>query len=621
MGKQRLFEDFPGVDSATWKERIMADLKGADYNKKLVWKTREGFDVQPFYTREDNEELTLTKKGTGIVPLLNRTGNSWLIRQNFHVDPSPEACNCTLKYAMKRGIDAAGFDLSPVSGPDIRYISNLLRDIDTGQLELHFMHVDDPARLVHLLKEHTINNGGDPSGVRGSMGPSPLSRLTLSGEITDNAFGTLAATMKQAVTDLPAFRMITIDAGNFQDGGSTLSQELGFGLAMANEYIDRLTQEGLSPQQVINSMLFTFSIGPNYFMEIAKLRAARWLWMTICREWGLKDDEVSMYIHSRTASWNLARYDANVNMLRTTTGAMSASLGASDMISVHPFDSTYRGENDFTSRIARNIQVILKEEAYFHKVADPAAGSYYIEQLTEKLADQAWNHFMEVEEKGGFLEAFKSGWIQDEITASAKELQASAASGKKSMVGVNKYPAFDEFLLKQESRFTEPPGENHTSTCKPVLPFRIAAAIEDLRLETEKSGKRPRVFLLKYGEPAWMTARAMFAGNFFACAGYEILNDKSFKTVEEGLKVAGKSGAEIIVLCSSDDSYAEAGPLVLEKMKGKAEIVIAGYPAQSVEMLKEHGLQHFIHSRSNLLEELQKFQRLMNSGPGEKNPG
>jgi methylmalonyl-CoA mutase len=333
------------------------------------------------------------------------------------------------------------------------------------------------------------------------------------------------------------------------------------------------------------------------------------LWNVFIAEWGVKAPS-AMHIQSRSAAWNLTLYDVNVNMLRTTTEAMSASLGGSDVISVLPFDHWSREENDFSSRIARNIQIVLREEAWFGKVADPAAGSYYIEKLTEHIIEQAWHHFMQAEEKGGFTEAFRQGTIQDEVAASQEYKRARAASRRDTILGVNQYPAFSEVLLSQDILLPEDPAEKQTSF-RPIRPFRIAGEIEKLRLQTEQSAKRPKVFLLKYGEPAWRSARAMFAGNFFACAGYEIIDNLGYDNVEKGIAAAKKSAADIVVLCSSDAAYGETAPAVYDALHTTSVIVIAGYPQDAIEALAQKGISHFIHVKSNLLEELRKFQDLL----------
>jgi methylmalonyl-CoA mutase len=779
MTKKRLFEDFPPVSSEEWKAKVIADLNGADYDKKLVWKTEEGFDVHPYYRQEDLETLTekeirkddvssrqdnpeklkgageqetivssgqgdlssgqgdaggpkgagdqqvvessgqkdpgelkgdqlrgaaaaysgqgdpekVTEAGIpeGAAPVAETIKPDWKIRQDFAPDSSPESLNRKILNAVSRGAQSVGIDMSAIPGVSEKNVSSLSSDkslsaksdtseespatphsgnsqsaasndpeeslasrlsdkilsttsdasaesleatlsdnnleilpeafiksleklfagINLTTTELNFLNVHQPLSLLQALSGLASSTGTDPAQIKGSVGFDPIKKLTAEGKLTEQDFDELSDCLKTAAASLPGIRLITIDAGILQDSGSTLSQELGFGLAMANDYFDRLTGRGHTPTEIAATMLFSFATGPNYFMEIAKLRAARWLWRAVCKEWGVEDKQSNMYIYSRTASWNLTLYDPHVNMLRTTTETMSASLGSSDAISVHPFDMTFREENEFSSRIARNTQLILKEEAYFNKVADPAAGSYYIEQLTASIAEQAWKHFLETEEQGGYIEAFKKGWIQEQVTASAEVKRSKASSGRTSILGVNKYPAFAELVLNQGvSLPAKKRYEN--ATYPPLLPFSAAEEIEQLRLQTERSKKRPRVFLLKYGEPAWMTARGMFAGNFFACAGYEIIDNRGFESVDDGIAAARKAKADIVVLCSADAAYPDTAPAVYEAMKGSAEVVIAGYPKDSVEQLRQQGVHHFIHVKSNLLGELQKFQSLLN---------
>jgi methylmalonyl-CoA mutase len=599
MATEKLFTEFPGISSDAWREKVETDLKGAAFDKKLVWKTDEGFDVQPYYRQEDLDELNPTQIDTP---------KDWLIRQDYASKESPEDWNSVIKNAIELGIQSLGLNMAGSKTIDVASIETILSGIQIEDIELNFFNLENPVEVFSALLEYVQKNNLKPSVLRGSLGIDPLGKLSATGEYDEAELAQLATLIK-GNDKLPSVKLISIDAGILQNGGSTLSQELGFGFAMANEYIAKLEELGCSPEAVINSITFSFVTGPNYFMEIAKLRAARKLWEVICTEWGDKDFP-SMYIHSRSASWNLTVYDANVNMLRTTTEAMSASLGGSDSISVVPYDSSFREENDFSLRIAKNTQIILKDEVHLNKVADPSAGSYYIEQLTDKLAEQAWKHFLEVEDKNGFLNTFKTGFIQEQVAQSAEKKRSLAASRRSSILGVNQYPNFSEMILEQGHNLPVKPVKGNTSY-KTLSPFTVSEEFEQLRLQTEKSGSRPKVFLLKYGEPTWMTARAMFASNFFACAGYEIIDNSGFKTVEEGIAAAKNEQANIVVLCSSDADYPEIAPTVFNEMNASAEIVIAGYPKDAMEELKELGLKHFIHVRSNLLEELKTFQELL----------
>jgi len=610
MSENRLFQDFPPISPGEWKEKIIADLKGADYQKKLVWKTDEGFDIQPFYTAADLDNIRKLQGGTSLYTNKETNGNDWLIRQDFLFNSAPEKCNEKIIHAVKRGVTSVGIDLNNQQVPGAEELEILFQGIDTTRITIHFMHATDHEKLYSALVKYLNSPGNKNNTIRGSLGFDPIGRIARTGESDETAFDRLASLIKSSSNVFPEFRILTVNAGIFQDSGSTLSQELGYALSMANEYLDQLTNRGLTPSLVNNSMMISFSTGPDYFMEIAKLRAARSLWAAVYSEWNAGTDNVSAYIHSRTASWNLTVYDPNVNMLRTTTETMSASLGGSDEITVQPFDRWFNDENEFSSRIARNIQIILKEEAAFGKVADPAAGSYYIEELTTGLTDQAWKIFLDTEKNGGFLEAFSKGLIQGQVETSAENKRKQTASRRRSILGVNQYPAFGELILNQQR--SVPGTENTGSSTFPALkPFRIAEEIEKLREQTEKSEKLPKVFLLKFGEPAWRTARAMFAGNFFACAGFEIIDNTGFDDLKDGIEAARKSKADIVVLCSADDAYTSAATAVNSALHGSSVIVVAGYPKDTLETLKDAGIRHFIHVKSNLLEELKKFQALI----------
>lgn len=610
MSKNLLFQDFPDVSKDTWKDKIITDLKGADYQKKLVWRTDEGFEVQPFYTREDLSGLASDISDPGKPATSLATDNDWLIRQDFMAGSSPEECNSRIRQAIERGTRSVGLNLSGLDTPGKGYLEKLLAGVDTTLVSFNFKNAAFPEKLYSTLVEYLNSPGNTNNTIRGSLGFDPLGDFAQTGSMEPDAFDRLTTLVREAAKVFPDFRIITVDAGLFQDSGSTLSQELGFGLAAANTYIDELTNRGLDAATIIDSMKFSFAVGPDYFMEIAKLRAARNLWQVMYAEWNAGTGNPSMLIHTRTASWNLTVYDPNVNLLRTTTETMSASLGGSDEITVLPFDFWFKEDNEFSSRIARNMQIILKEEAWLNNVADPAAGSYYIEQLTSDIMDQAWKYFLDTEKQSGYLDAFRNGSIQEQIEESANRKREKAASRRTTILGVNQYPAFSELILNQERHIPDLTHEN-TAPTQPLLPFRIAGEIESLRVKTEKSGKQPSVFLLKYGDPAWRSARAMFAGNFFACAGFMIIDSDGFDDLQKGIEAAKKSRADIVVVCSDDEAYATAGPETYKSLHSSAEIVIAGYPKDAVENLKEIGIKHFIHVKSNLLEELKKFQELI----------
>jgi len=290
---------------------------------------------------------------------------------------------------------------------------------------------------------------------------------------------------------------------------------------------------------------------------------------------------------------------------------MSASLGGVDSLTVLPYDSVYKKSDDFSERIARNQQLLLKEESNFDKVADPASGSYYIETLTNEIAQQAWKLFLEVEENGGFYAAIVAGNVQKAIKKTASTRLKNVSSRREVLLGTNQFPNFNEQAITKVQK------ENNASSCcthstsiEQLCAVRAADEFESLRFATEKATKRPKAFMLTIGNLAMRLARAQFSCNFFACAGYDVVDNLGFKTIEEGIAAAKKANADIVVLCSSDDEYAELAPQAFDLAKGNAILVVAGAPACTDE-LKAYGIEHFINVKSNVLDTLRTFNGLL----------
>ena len=619
--KLNLLADFPPVSTEEWMAKITADLKGADFDKKLVWKTNEGFNVRPFYRTDDIEGLKTTDLLPGEFPYVRgtKTDNNWLVRQNMAVTDPAEANKKALELLTK-GVTSLGFKLSK-KDLSVDYIATLLQGIPaTVELNFHIC-VSRAAELVELLAAYFKAQGFDLGTLQGSVNFDPMNRMLLKGKDLDEAFIAERATvLLQAAKALPGYRVIGVNAVSLQDAGAHITQELGYALAWGTQYIELLNQAGIDPAEAARRMKFNFGVGSNYFMEMAKFRAARMLWALIVDKYleGQPEDvrraASKMHIHAETTTFNLTIFDANVNMLRTQTEAMSAVLAGVDSLTVLPYDTAYKPADDFSERIARNQQLLLKEESHFDKVVDPAAGSYYIETLTEAIAKQAWTLFLDVEDKGGFFAAIKQGLVQQAITATAEARLKAISSRKEILVGTNQYPNFTETAADKVTL------EPHTCKCGcanehdqiATLPHvRGAEQFEALRFATERSGKRPKVFMLTIGNLAMRLARAQFSSNFFACAGYEIIDNLGFDTVAEGVQAAEKAGADIVVLCSSDNEYATFAPEAYQLAKDKFVFVVAGAPA-CMDDLKAQGIEHFIHVRVNVLATLQEFNKALN---------
>ncbi|WP_373701506.1 methylmalonyl-CoA mutase small subunit [Porphyromonas loveana] len=607
--KQKLFSEFPPISAEAWVEKITADLKGASFEKRLIWRTNEGFDVNPFYRREDIQELKTTTSLPNEYPYVRSTrmNNEWLVRQDIVVGENVAEANEKALDLLNKGVDSLGFSLKKIH-INAEALAALLKGIEPTAVELNFSCcITRAAELLPLIAAYFNSVGADVTKCRGSVSYDPFKKQLVRG-VSHPDWVKMAAEVMEAAKGLPAFRVLNVNACNLSDAGAFITQELGYALAWGAEFLDKMTDAGYKPEEIASRIKFNFGIGSNYFMEIAKFRAARWLWAEIVGSYGdqYKNETAKIHQHATTSFWNKSIFDAHVNLLRTQTEAMSAAIGGVDSITVQPFDVTYQHSDDFSERIARNQQLLLKEECHFDKVIDPSAGSYYIETLTDSIAAEAWKLFLSVEEAGGFTQAAEAGMVQAAVNASNKKRHQSVATRREIFLGTNQFPNFSEVA---GSKITLDGGEHECGCVKSIEPLdfsRGASEFEALRLSTEKSGKTPVVFMLTIGNLAMRLARSQFSCNFFACAGYKLIDNLGFKTVEEGVDAALAAKADIVVLCSSDDEYAEYAPAAFEYLAGRAEFVVAGAPACTPE-LEAKGIKNYIHVKSNVLETLRAF--------------
>jgi len=610
---EKLFDQFPPVTTKQWTDKILADLKGADYNKKMVWKTGEGFDVKPFYRMEDLDNLLYINSLPGEFPYLRGTkikDNNWLVRQNIDVTDYSEANRKALTILMK-GIDSLGFILTDPEAVSRENFEILLTGIHIEIIEINFLCNGKAKEILSILGEIASERGLDPDNIKGAVEADPIGRLMVNGKLcvpVEAGFDYLAS-LTSAAALFPNLQTVHLNASAFSNAGGDIVQELAFGLAMGSEYLTQLTDRNISPVLAASKVRFSFGTGSHYFPEIAKLRAARLLWSVITSRFNPGDRKgMRMKIHCVTTGWNKTIYDPYVNMLRTQTEVMSASLGGADSITVEPFDEAFRKPDEFSERIARNQQLILKEESYFDKVADPSAGSYYIENLTTLIADNAWKLFLEIEENGGFIASLKTGLIQDKIEASASKRKNDLAIRRSILLGTNQYPNNEESVSPSVDTIRAFPKVTDVEDLlvDPVIPFRGAEEFERLRMAVDRGTKRPVVFLLPLGNPVLRKARAQFSAGFFGCGGYNVIDNHGFENIDDGVKQAVELCADIVVICSSDEEYMQLAPEIHARLEGRAITVIAGNPSCTDE-LKAKGIEHFIHVRSNVAETLKFF--------------
>jgi methylmalonyl-CoA mutase len=622
--KEKLFDQFPPVTTAEWMGKIHSDLKGADFDRKLVWKTDEGFDVMPFYRSEDLEGLPFTGSLPGEFPYVRgnrKSDNNWLVRQDIEVSDYLAANSKALDILMK-GVDSLGFIIKDPVSISVDNFRVLLRNIHPEAVELNFISDGKAKEILEILTTLLREKGLSRTQLTGAVEADPLGRLMMNGTLcipVEEGFDYLAA-LSAAALDFPSLRTIHIKASAVSDSGGDMVQELAFALSMGNEYMSQLTDRGMSAEEAASKIRFSFASAPDYFPAIARLRSARLLWSLVQKGYGNHESpSACMKIHCATALWNKTTYDPYVNMLRTQAEAMSAVLGGADSITVRPFDAAFRKPDDFSERIARNQQLILREEAWFGKVTDPAAGSWYIEKLTSLIAEHAWKLYIETEREGGFLEALRKGYIQDRVSRSASMKKKDFATRKKTLLGTNQYPQGKETLPERADAEVMSAGKPAaTVEIEPLVPFRASGEYDRIRMAVESSGRKPAVFLLTIGNAVMRRARAQFSAVFFECAGYRIIDNTGFGSVEEGTETALGSGADIVVVCSSDEEYQQFAPEIYRNLKDKFIVVIAGNPPCSEELMKA-GIENFIHVRSDVPAVLRYFSNKMGieEGRGE----
>ncbi len=604
--KEKLFDQFPPVSYDEWRKKVETDLKGADFDKKLVWRTNEGFNVQPIYRIEDIEDSKTTNSLPGQFPYVRgtRTDNDWYARQEILAE-DPKQANADARDVLTRGITSLGFKVAEAAD-----VSTLLDGIDLTKVEINLDCC--PGKAVEVAKAlvEYIKAQGATEAFRGSIAFNPLRKALRHGAPLCDCVVSKAVALIEAVKDIPTLRVIDVDSAMFCNAGAFIYEELGYALAWGAQWMTALTEAGVSVDEAARRIKFDMGVSSNFFMEIAKFRAGRMLWADIVKQYKPADEAAAkMMVHASTSRYNQTIFDAHVNLLRSQTETMSAAVAGVDSITVTPFDAPYKKPDAFSERIARNQQFLLKEESHMDKVVDPAGGSYYVETLTVSIAREAWKLFLSIDEAGGFFAKVADGTVQQAVTEASKKRHTDVARRKEILLGTNQYPninemAADKIEIKDSEGQCGCTAEGDPAKALPTK--RAASDFEQLRLATEAAANRPKVFMLTIGNLAMRLARAQFSSNFFGCAGYEIIDNLGFDTVEQGIDAALEKKADVIVLCSSDDEYATLAPEAFKYLNGRAQFVVAGAPA-CMDDLKALGINDYVHVRVNVLDTLRDF--------------
>jgi methylmalonyl-CoA mutase len=581
MENEKLLAEFPPVATVEWQAAIARDLKGADPEKRLTWRTDEGMAVKPFYRAEDLKNLAWVDVPPGEFPYrrgASATGG-WRIREQIDAADADEA-NRQAQAAVAAGAEEIAFGGIAVENAD--QLEKLLANLDA--IPVHFERADE--RLLRLLIERQSRT---PRAAEISSGCDAAASLAFAAEI--------------AAAAPSAFVPFAIHAEAFADAGATAVEEIGFALAAGVDFLACLTEAGIAIDRAAAVVEFSFAVGSNYFFEIAKFRAFRMEWARVVQSFGGSRPAAGARIAARTSKWNKTIYDPHVNILRSTTEAMAAVLGGADTVTVAPFDACYKTPDEASRRLARNTQLLLKHEAWLGRVADAGGGSYALETITDFLAHEGWKAMQEIEARGGFRKAQTEGAIAQALEQSRNARQQAVQSRKRVLVGVNQFANPAERALDRI-------GTQRIGTQLSEADLRGARVYEELRLRTERhaaaGGAIPRLLLAEIGDAKMRAARSNFAANFFACAGFE-LSTRRFKKAEE---IAGVD-ADAIVLCSSDPEYAALAAELMPKLVAlgrKTPVIVAGNP-EDAEALRILGIADFVHLRCQPVEFLTRWQQ------------
>jgi methylmalonyl-CoA mutase len=661
--KFNLQNDFPETPYEEWKKTAEKDLKGVPFEKKLITKTYEGIDLQPIYTKKDLENTNFLDNKPGFANYLRGTKYSgytnkgWEIKQNITF-PLAEDFNEALRKDLERGQNSISIslDLAAMNGLDPEFskagdvgqggislsslndLCNALLDVDLKKYPVYINAGFGGFHSMLLFAAYIKKNNIDTKHIKGGFEIDPLGYAVTNGGLpvpVDKVFDCISMVTKWTNENIPGFRTLNANGLVYHNSGADAVTELAYTLATAVEYINQLLVRGQKIDEIANKIIFTFGLGSFYFMEVAKLRAARILWSKIIKEYGGNEDSQKMVIHTKTSYHNQTLYDPYVNMLRTTTETFSAIVGGADSISSNSFDESFGLSDDFSRRIARNTQIILKEESHLDAVIDPAGGSYYIEKLTDEVAVKTWKLFVEIQNKVGMLNALLEGFPQTEIEKIDSERKKDFTKRKSVLVGTNMYANLKEeklefktpdykdifekrcaqvkkyksvfdvsgFLEKVKTAFDEKPeelveagieailhgatigeisrtlksGDEKPVEIKPVKIHRASEIFEELRdkaLDYEKkNGFAPKIFLAAMGKLSQHKARVDFSRGFFEVGGFDVIYKKGFETTDEAIIDAVESKAKIVAICSTDDTYPELVPVLAKALKEKIKDV------------------------------------------------
>ena len=699
-------EDFPEVslDEFTpptdeeWKAACEALLKGAPFEKVMFTKTYEGITFDPMYTKKHTEDILPKSVMPGMGDYLRGVdpagyiGKPWGIAQacdetlpaennellRHENDKGSTIYHIVLDTASRAGVDARQAEKVGDIGTSVTTVDDmhtLLEGLDLAKFPLYVYAGANALPLLSLVAAARRAAGDDMSKVQGIVGADPIGALVTHGKLPaslDSHYDSLAAAARWATTHAPHLRTVFVRSDVYSSGGANDVQEVAVCLATAAAYLRALCERGLTIDEAAGQIAFGFSMGANFFLQIAKLRAVRPIWAQIVKAFGGNAESQKMRIHARPALFFKTIYDPYVNMLRNTTEIFSGVVGGIDSFESAPFDEPIRKGDEFSRRIARNIQIMLQEEFGMLQPIDPAGGSWAVETLTRQMKEKIWAEFQSIEKQGGIVAALRAGSVQDEIAKILADRFKKADIRKDRIVGNNMYPNMTEVLLETRAEDTAAlkaqrtkdieaylsdidtkhrdealaafkadgtiehgieaafagatiaelmaavtEGKGAAETVTAIAPHRWSERFEALRRRTEdykaEKNDNVKIFLANMGPIPQHKARADFTTGFLQVGAFEVLGNDGFKTVEEAAEAAGKSGADAVVICSTDATYPEIVPALAPKLHEvlpNARVFLAGAaPKDLLETYNNAGIDEYISVKANCYEVLERLQK------------
>lgn len=696
------FDEFKKPTYEQWQAEVEKALKGGDFHKKMFTKTYEGITLQPIYTPALHGEKIPKGVYPGAGEFLRGTKASGYIKESWGVsqyvdDSLPKDANHASLYEIVKGGSIHNIRLDEatrhdqdvqvgasvgIGGTSLSTMDDCSQLIERFNLKENPLYIETGASaaiLLGMLAATVKGSKKQTSNLKGLVGADPVGVWAKDGALhisLDTAFDEMAHTVVWAKEQAPELKTVLVSGDVYANGGANDVQEVAYALATAVCYVRQLAQRNIDIHTIAKSMMFTFSMGANFFMEIAKLRALRVLWARIMEAFGAEEADRAVHVHGRTSAFTKTVYDPYVNLLRNTTQAFSGVVGGLNSFEVSPFDQPIRKADDFSRRIARNIQVMLQTEFELRQPVDPVGGSWYVETLAAELCEKIWAEFQTIESKGGIVAALKEGYPQAQVKAILDERFKNLAFRRDVAVGNNMYANMTEELLDPkpenqetlrqkrvsqieeylasaepdavakaqatlEASTTEPgaliglielgalqkltirqirkaldAGDISSETIEPITAHRWTEQFEALRMRTENYKQRTKdnvkVFLANMGPIPQHKPRADFSTGFFEVGAFEVIKNDGHETTADAAKAARESGADVVVICSTDDTYPELVPPLAKELKEtmpNVTVILAGAPPKDLEpVYREAGVDDFISVRANCYEILNTLQ-------------